>query len=89
MRIKLSKLNISQLKVLTLIALDFDKPLSGKEAQNKIDLSSAAITKALKVLDDEDFVGRGDNNQFKIIDPLFKSVLSQYERQNVVPHKHE
>lgn len=82
-RIKLSKLNPSQLKVLTLIALNFGKPLTGKDAQNKIDLSSAAITKALKVLDDEDFIVRGKDHQFTIIDPLFKSVLSKYERQNV------
>jgi len=58
-RVKLSKLNDSQLKVLTLIALDFDKPITGRKSQNKIDLS------------DEDFIARDENNELTIVDPLF------------------
>ena len=82
-RLKLSKLNQSQLKTLTLIALGFDKPISGKEAQAKLDLSSAAITRAVRILEDEALIVKSDENQLSIVDPLFESVLAQYESENV------
>jgi len=82
-RSKLSKLNLSQLKVLILIALDFEQAMTGKQAQQKLDLSSAAITVAIKVLQEKDFIVRGDDNRFKFLDPLYKSVLSRYESQLV------
>lgn len=82
-RIKLSRLNSSQLKVFTLIALGFSSPLTGKVAQNRLDLTSPSIAKAIKSLEEEDFIIREANNRFSIVDPLYKSVLFYYERENV------
>ena len=83
-RSKLSPLNNSQLMLLTLIATDFALPISGKEAQKALNLSSGAIVKALQFLEDEDFVTRDAiSKQYSLIDPLVKSVLCQYERYNV------
>lgn len=78
-RFRLGHLSLGQLKVLTLIASEFDKPLTGREAQTELSLSGSSIIAALQVLEDEAYLERAENNQWKIIDPLFKDVLRKYE----------
>lgn len=82
-RSKLTMLNNSQLAVLTLIATDFDDPITGKAAQTKLDLSSAAITKALRALEEEDYIERYEEGSYSLLDPLIQSVLCKYERYNL------
>ncbi|MDF1796230.1 MAG: hypothetical protein P1U63_06820 [Coxiellaceae bacterium] len=82
-RMKLSQLNTSQLKVMTVIAIGVKGPISGRENQTRLDLSSASITAALKILEDEALLLR-ENNHYEIIDPLTKWVLATYESENIV-----
>ena len=83
-RKKLSFLSNSQLSVLMLISTDLKLPISGKEAQRKTDLSSAAIVKALQFLEDEDFVTQNPDNTYSMVDPLIKGVLRIYEQYNLL-----
>lgn len=82
-RSQLSLLNDSQLKVLTLIALDYNQPITGRAAQTRLNLSSASIVKALVALESEDFISKDQAGQFTFVDPLIKAVLVQYESDNL------
>ena len=76
---KLSNLNNSQLAVLTFIATGNDTLVTSRDAQNKVNLSSAAIVKAIRYLEDEDFIEKHVEGNFALIDPLIKDVLVKYE----------
>lgn len=78
-RSKLAPLNNSQLAVLTLLAVGFEGPISGKEAQRKMNLSSPSIVRAIEFLEDEDFITLAEKGRYTFIDPLIKWVLCKYE----------
>ena len=79
-RYHLSKKNTSQLKVLVYIAMNNVSTLTGKAAQQTLDLSATAISKALRLLEEADLIERDDGNSYQIIDPIIKSVLTEYEK---------
>lgn len=81
-RYRLSQLNTSQLKTLTLVAMNTLHP-TGREAQNKADLSGSAIAKALSFLEEEDYIERHENKAFSVIDPLIKEVIVRRDSFNV------
>lgn len=78
-RSSLSSLNNGQLKVLVYISLSQGKELSGQKTQRQLELAGSTITRTLKALEELDYV-ENINNQYKIIDPLVKDILSRYER---------
>jgi len=77
-RSTLSHLSTGQLKILILIAMNFDKPISGKEAQNKINLTSPSIIKAIKALEKQDIIEKLDNGRYRIIHPVVAATLKDY-----------
>jgi len=89
-RSQLKKLNSGCLKTLTLIAEissdgnSTDCPITGKIAQRKIGISSASISNALKILEEEDLIFKEEGN-YCLVDPLIRSFLFQYERHNLAP----
>jgi len=83
-RFFLSKKSTSQLKILTYIALNHHTELTGKDAQRTLNLSSTAISKALQQLEEDDLIEHEDK-AYTILDPLLKSVLSQYETELIDP----
>jgi len=72
---ELSFLSDLQKKIILNIALGNDSILRGKENLKKFGVSSAAITKALKTLKEEDYIIEFEKNQYKILDPLIKASL--------------
>ena len=82
-RYNLSRLTRTQLTVLTLLAINMNGGLTGKEAQHRTNLASSTITQALNVLEDNDYVERLGKGDYRIIDPLVKSVLVNYEKENL------
>ncbi len=81
-RYRLSQLNTGQLKALTLVAKNIPCP-TGREAQNRADLSGASITKALSYLEEVYYILRSPQNTFTIIDPVVKEVILRYDSFNV------
>jgi len=79
---QLKSLNTGCLKVLTLIAENANIPITGKIAQRKVDLTSAAIVNALKALEEEDLICK-ENNKYQVVDPLVASFLCKYEKHNI------
>ena len=82
-RYNLAKLTRGQLTILTLIAVGITKELTGKEAQHQTNLASSTITIALNALEDNDYVERLGKGDYRILDPLVKSVLANYEKENL------
>jgi AAA+ ATPase superfamily predicted ATPase len=82
-RYHLSRLTRSQLKVLTFMAISPASELTGKQAQHRMDLASSTITQALNILEDNDYVERLGKGDYRIIDPLVKAVLANYEKENL------
>jgi len=68
----------SQIKVLAMIAIGQDTALTSLAVQTKLGITSAAIIKALRVLEAEDYIEKTDTGSYRIIDPCIKSTLSQY-----------
>ena len=74
----LSSLSKGQLKILTYIALDHHKELTGQNAQRALGLAGSSVTRFIKVLEELDYVEVSDNKTY-IIDPLIRDILKQFE----------
>lgn len=74
----LSSLNTSQKKILIAISQGISKELTSKNTLRKFNLTSAAIIKSLKLLEEQDYVGRYKNGEYFIIDPLIKASLVKF-----------
>ncbi len=83
-RLHLSQLNTSQLKLLTLIALGTDEPLTGKRAQERLNLTSPSIVEAKQHLLANDYIEETTNARHQVIDPLIREVLVRHESGNVL-----
>lgn len=82
-RLHLSRLNTGQLKLLTLIASEKTKVLTGKKAQTQLQLTSPAIIAARQYLIENDYVEQNNEGNYELIDPLIKEVLIGYEYGNI------
>lgn len=71
----LSNLNISQKKILIAIAHGATKDLTSKETLYQFNLSSGAISKSLKLLEEKDYINKNKNGEYFIVDPLIKASL--------------
>lgn len=74
----LSGCSSGQLKILIMIATGYTKNLSGKNSQSLMGISSAAISKALHVLELEDYIEKEETENYRIVDPVIKSTLLIY-----------
>lgn len=75
---ELANLNISQKKILISIAKGNVTDISGKISLQKLNLSSATVNKSLKLLQNNDYIGKNENGNYYIIDPLIKSSLNVF-----------
>jgi len=71
----LSALNTSQKKLLIAIAHGLSKDLSGKIALHKFNLTSGAVSKSLKLLEEQDYLNKNILDEYFIVDPLIKGAL--------------
>lgn len=71
----LSTLNTSQKKLLIAIAHGLSKDLSGKTALHKFNLTSGAVIKSLKLLEEQDYLNKNSEGEYFIVDPLIKGAL--------------
>ena len=60
------------------IAQGISKDLTSKNSLQKFNLTSAAVIKSLKLLEEQDYVGRNKNGDYFMIDPLIKASLIQF-----------
>ncbi|MHB1949316.1 MAG: AAA family ATPase [Gammaproteobacteria bacterium] len=72
---ELGSLNTSQKKLLIAVAQGATKDLSSKATLHEFDLSSGAVIKALKFLEEQDYLGRNKNGEYFVVDPLIKASL--------------
>lgn len=72
---ELSALSELQKKLLIIIAKGQTDALTTKVVLEQIDVSSAAVVKALKILDEKDYLYKEADGSYYIIDPLLKSSL--------------
>lgn len=79
-RADLDKLSMGQLKILILIALD-SREITGKESQRKLNLTGSAISQALKVLMELDYIQKTNNHNYRIINPLIKHTLTMFYKE--------
>ncbi len=77
----LESLNTSQKKILIAIAHGVSDKLTSKYSLGKFKVTSAAITKSLKLLDEQDYVSKYKNGEYFIIDPLIKASLIKFYPQ--------
>lgn len=67
-----------QIKILSLMSMGYNQELSGQRLQSKLMLSSSAITQALKILEEDDYIERLVEGGYSIIDPMLKATLLHY-----------
>lgn len=72
---ELSFLNTSQKKILIAVSQGFSNGLTSKEILRKFDFTSSAITKSLKLLEEQDYLNKNKNGEYFIVDPLIKASL--------------
>lgn len=72
---ELGSLNTSQKKILIAVSKGVCNDLTSKETLNKFNLTSAAVIKSLKLLEEQDYLGRHKKGDYFIVDPLIKSSL--------------
>lgn len=70
-----ASLNASQKRLLVAISKGTTNELSGKNMLSKLNLSSAAVVKGLKSLEEKDYVYKDKKEQYQILDPLIKTSL--------------
>ena len=73
---ELSSLSLGQKKVLTSIASGQNSGLTGKKSLKSLDLTSSSVIEAISVLEQKDYLEKADNNNYRIIDPLLRFILS-------------
>lgn len=78
-RVRLSKLTENELRLLTLIAKGYDKPITGKETQQALNVTSPMLVKLIQSLQDEDLVAKNKGAKYFMIDPLIKDALVEFE----------
>lgn len=69
---ELSDLSTVQKKILIAIARGATRDLSGKVQLRDLNVTSAAVVKALKQLEEKDYLSKNSQNGYFIIDPLIK-----------------
>jgi len=75
----LSAKSKGQIKILSLIALGYNKEITGQLAQGKLAMSGSAISQSLKILEKEDYIEKIlPDTSYRIIDPLLRSTLAKY-----------
>jgi hypothetical protein len=72
---ELSSLNTSQKKLLIAVSQGASKDLTSKETLHKFNLTSAAVVKSLKLLEEQDYLNRNKNGEYFVVDPLIKTSL--------------
>jgi hypothetical protein len=72
---ELSSLNTSQKKILIAVSQGTSKDLTSKETLRKFNLTSAAVVKSLKLLEEQDYLNRNNKGEYFLVDPLIKSSL--------------
>src|SRR3990167_10481805 len=72
---ELGSLNTSQKKILIAISQGITKDLTSKSELHKLNFSSGAIIKSLKLLEEQDYINRDKEGKYFLVDPLIKSSL--------------
>lgn len=75
---ELSLLSELQKKLLVLIANGQTHSLTSQAVVKQTNVSSAAITKALKMLDERDYLSKNIDGSYYMIDPLLKTSLQVF-----------
>lgn len=75
---ELSSLNISQKKIMITIAQGVVFNLTSKDILRKFNLTSAAIIKSIRLLEEKDYLKKNKNGEYFIVDPLIKSSLQLF-----------
>lgn len=75
---ELSLLSTSQKKILIAVAQGIYTDLTSKDNLNKFNLTSAAIVKSLKLLEEHDYLNKNKTGTYYIVDPLIKSSLQLF-----------
>ncbi len=70
-------LNITQRKLLVAIAHSVNKELTSKDFLSSSKLASSSVIRSLEYLAEEDFIEKGKNEYYQLIDPLLKTVIKQ------------
>jgi len=83
-RIMLSNLSAGQLKILILIALGYNREMTGKVIQKKINITSPSIVAALNVLENQDMIEKNEDGSYRAIDPAVKTTLVNYYRDDLL-----
>ena len=80
-RYYLSRLNNSQLKLLTYIALGNTKEITGKLAQKATDLTASALSKAAEQLSQQDLIEISEQGSYHVVDPVVMAILARFEQE--------
>ncbi|MFI4955992.1 MAG: hypothetical protein ACHQAX_02155 [Gammaproteobacteria bacterium] len=75
---ELSELGTAQKKLLITIAKGISKDLSGKEHLREFDITSAGVVKALRSLEENDYIGKAVTGEYFLVDPLIKASLNMF-----------
>lgn len=81
---ELSNISPGQRKLLIAISEGFNKELTGKFLLNKVNLSSSSVVEALKILEQNDYIEKQLNGEYRILDPLIKTSLNLYFGDNEI-----
>lgn len=76
--LELSKLSHGQRKLLIAISKDHTNKMTGKAMLIKTGMTSSSIVEALQVLQQNDYIEKQKNGDFRLIDPLVASSLRMY-----------
>lgn len=75
-------LNTSQKKLLIAVAQGVTFDLTSKVILQKFNLSSSGVVKALRYLEEQDYVNREKNGEYFVVDPLIKASLILFYPHN-------
>jgi hypothetical protein len=67
-----------QIKILSLMALNYSTEMTSQDPQSKLMMSSSAISQSLKHLEQEDYIERLEQGGYRIVDPMLKAILIEY-----------
>lgn len=72
---ELGSLNMSQKKLLIAISQGITKGLTGASELQKLNFSSGAVIKSLRLLEEQDYINRDKSGGYFLVDPLIKASL--------------
>ncbi len=72
---ELGSLNMSQKKLLIAISQGVTKGLTSASELHKLNFSSGAVIKSLKLLEEQDYINRDKSGGYFLVDPLIKASL--------------